>query len=276
MTRSDAGPVPAYGATTPSPIARIASIDALRGIVMLLMLVDHVREYFYLHAQVADPMDVGATSPALFASRLLAHLCAPIFVALTGLSAWLYGQKTAGKAAAASFLFKRGLFLIVLELTVVSFAWTFSLPPQTLFLQVIWAIGLSMVALSPLLWLPRPAVLAIGAAIVLGHNLLDPVAFAPGETGHAFWAILHDRGFIELTDSVRARTSYPILPWIGIIALGWSAGPWFGSSGSEGARHRKLLLAGAGALALFLVLRGFNLYGDPRPWVVGLRRCKRQ
>lgn len=254
---------------SPAISQRIASIDALRGLVMCLMLVDHVREFFFLHAQVPDPMDVAATSPALFASRLLAHLCAPIFVALTGLSAWLYGQGRGGKAAAAAFLFKRGLFLVVLELTVVSFAWTFSFPPETLFLQVIWVIGLSMVALSALLWLPRAAVLAIGVLIVLGHNLLDPIAFSPGEPGHTIWAVLHDRGLIQLTDGMRARTSYPLLPWIGVIALGWSAGPWFARD-TPAARRRSLLLRTAlGALALFLLLRVLNIYGDLHPWTVG-------
>nr|WP_269845191.1 heparan-alpha-glucosaminide N-acetyltransferase domain-containing protein [Sphingomonas deserti] len=251
---------------TPS---RHVPIDALRGVVMLAMLVDHVREFFYLHAQVADPMDLGTTPPSLFASRLLAHLCAPIFVALTGLSAWLYGQHRGGKPAAAAFLFKRGLFLIVLELTVINFAWTFSLPPQTIFLQVIWVIGLSMIALSGLLWLPRPALLAIGLSIVFGHNLLDPIAFAPGEYGHALWALLHDRGYIALSDSVRARSSYPLLPWIGVVALGWSAGTWFGSDISAPTRRRRLLTVGVGALVLFLSMRAVNVYGDPHPWELG-------
>ncbi|WP_328597969.1 DUF1624 domain-containing protein [Croceibacterium soli] len=248
---------------------RIQSIDALRGAVMLLMLVDHVREFFFLHAQVPDPMDISTTSPGLFASRLLAHFCAPAFIVLTGLSAWLYSQSRGGKAAASAFLFKRGLFLIVLELTVVSFAWTFSLPPQTLFLQVIWVIGLSMIALSALLWLPRAAVLAIGLLIVLGHNFLDPIAFAAGEPGHAIWAILHDRGYIELTETVRARTSYPLLPWIGVIALGWCAGPWFGRNTPAGVRRGRLILVGCASVALFALLRATNIYGDPYPWLTG-------
>lgn len=113
---------------------RIQSIDALRGLVILLMLVDHAREFFFIHAQVSDPMDVTTTDPALFFTRLSAHLCAPVFVALTGLGAWLYGAKQGGAASASGFLFKRGLFLVVLEMTVVNFAWTFSLTPQTVFL----------------------------------------------------------------------------------------------------------------------------------------------
>src|SRR5690349_14193903 len=135
---------------------RRLSIDALRGLVILLMLLDHVRETFFLHRQVADPMVIDTTEPALFFSRTLAHLCAPVFVLLTGLSAYLYGEKQQGKKAVSMFLFKRGLFLVLLEFTLVNFAWTFQLPPNVIYLQVIWAIGLSMTALAALVWLPRP------------------------------------------------------------------------------------------------------------------------
>ena len=126
------------------PSNRLLSIDALRGLVILFMLLDHVRETFYLHQQVGDPMDVTATEPALFFSRTLAHLCAPVFILLTGLSAFLYGEKQMSRTATSAFLFKRGLFLVVLEFTLVNFAWTFQFPPTVIYLQVIWAIGLSM------------------------------------------------------------------------------------------------------------------------------------
>jgi uncharacterized membrane protein len=253
---------------------RIRSIDALRGLVILLMLVDHAREFFFIHAQVSDPMDVSATTPGLFFTRLSAHLCAPVFVALTGLGAWLYADKTAAGGnrarAASGFLLKRGLFLVALELTVVSFAWTFSLTPQTLYLQVIWVIGLSMIALAGLAYLPRPALIAVGLVIVLGHNLLDPVSLQPGQPGHAVWAILHDRGFIDMSGLglgvEQARTSYPLLPWIGVIALGYGVGPWF--AGPQRARLKRLAATGLSALALFAVLRAINLYGDPTPWTV--------
>ena len=242
---------------------RIESIDALRGLVILLMLVDHAREFFFIHAQVSDPMDVTATSPALFFTRLTAHLCAPVFVALTGLSAWLYASKKGGAPAASSFLFKRGLFLIFLELTLVNFAWTFSLTPTTVFLQVIWVIGLSMMALAALVHLPRPLLIALGLIIVLGHNLLDPITVAEGAPGHAIWAVLHDRGYIDLPWGGQARTSYPLLPWIGVIALGYGIGPWFVAEGTV--RRRRLIALGVAMLALFALLRTINLYGD-QPW----------
>lgn len=257
---------------SPSHVAgssRIGSIDALRGLVMLLMLVDHVREFFFLRAQVGDPMDLATTAPALFFTRLAAHLCAPAFVLLTGLAAFLYAESRGGARAASGFLFKRGLFLVILELTVINFAWGFDATPPTIFLQVIWAIGLSMIALAALVHLPRPALAVVAAAIILGHNLLDPISFAPGTPGHDIWAILHDRGFIDLPGEMRARTSYPLLPWIGVIALGYAIGPWFARGANPVARHRRLLLAGAASLALFVLLRATNIYGDPVPRMVG-------
>ncbi|GAA0671868.1 DUF1624 domain-containing protein [Sphingomonas insulae] len=248
--------------------ARIGAIDGLRGLVMLLMLVDHARETFFYGHQVADPMDLAATSPGLFFTRLAAHLCAPVFVALTGLAAWLYGARRPA-AETAAFLVKRGLFLIVLELTVVGFAWTFAWPPTTVFLQVIWAIGWSMIALAALVHLPRGWIAGIGGVIVVGHNLLDPIAFAPGQPGHTLWAILHDRGYIDLWEGARARTSYPVLPWIGAIALGYAIGPWFAASVSADTRTRNLRICGIAALVGFAIVRGLNGYGDPTPWHAG-------
>jgi len=261
--------MPSTIATTlaPPPASqRLLSIDALRGLVILFMLLDHVRETFFLHRQVADPMNVDITDPALFFSRTLAHLCAPVFVLLTGLSAYLYGEKYQGKRDVSAFLFKRGLFLVVLEFTLVNFAWTFQLPPSVIYMQVIWAIGVSMIALAALVWLPRPALLVLGLVIIAGHNLLDSLHFPVGSAMHVPWAILHDRGWIEFSDSLRLRTSYPVLPWIGVIALGYCLGPWFALPTSATVRQRYLLLAGTGTLLAFVVLRLLNGYGEA-PWV---------
>jgi len=251
--------------TLPAP-SRLTSIDQLRGTVMLLMLLDHVRETFFLQVPMADPVDVANTSPALFVCRLLAHLCAPVFVLLTGLSAWLYGQRQPNpRGATAAFLFKRGLFLVVLELTLVNLAWTFEFPAQTMYLQVIWAIGLSMLALAALLWLPRPLLLAVALLLVAGHNLLDGVRVQGDAPLAVLWKVLHQRDWIVLGDTLRLRTSYPLLPWIGVIALGYLIGPWFGREGDPSRRRRWLLWAGTGALAGFALLRAVNGYGDA-PW----------
>lgn len=249
-------------------MGRLLSIDALRGLVILLMLLDHVRETFLLHRQVSDPMDIANTEPTLFLSRTLAHLCAPVFVLLTGLSAYLYGEKQADLRAVSSFLFKRGLFLLVLEFTLVNFAWTFQLPPSVIYLQVIWAIGLSMLALAALVWLPRGVLVALGLGIIAGHNLLDGLHFAPESTWHLPWAIAHDRGWIEVSEALRLRTSYPVLPWIGVIALGYGLGPWFARGVDAGWRQKRLLALGVAVLLGFVGLRLLNGYGE-QPWQAG-------
>ena len=248
--------------------ARLLSIDALRGLVIVFMLLDHVRETFLLHMQVTDPMDVSVTEPALFFSRTLAHLCAPVFIFLTGLSAFLFGEKQAGRAAVSSFLLKRGLFLVLLELTLVNFAWTFQFPPSVMYLQVIWAIGPSMIALAALLWLPRGLLATLGLVIVSGHNLLDPLQFAGDSMMHIPWSILHERGWIEVSENLRLRTSYPLLPWIGVIALGYAIGPWFARGADPVVRQNRLRHFGLGALLAFVGLRLVNGYGE-QTWNVG-------
>ncbi|KMO44790.1 membrane protein [Methylobacterium tarhaniae] len=250
---------------TSAPAGRIGAIDALRGFVMLLMLVDHVRDVFYLHAHLRDPMDLGVTETGLAMTRLTSHLCAPVFILLTGLSASLYAGKH-GTGAASRFLLTRGLFLIGLELTLVNLAWTGHILPPVLYLQVIWAIGLGMMALAGLLWLPRPALAAVAALVMLGHNLLDGIVLAPDQAGYTLWSILHQRGLLALPWGV-ARTSYPVLPWIGVAAAGYVLGPWFAIAPE--ARRRRLLALAAAALAGFTVLRGLNGYGDPVPWQAG-------
>ncbi|VVQ24470.1 hypothetical protein PS925_05524 [Pseudomonas fluorescens] len=254
--------------SAPLATGRLLSIDALRGLVILFMLLDHVRETFLLHRQVSDPMDIASTEPALFFSRTLAHLCAPVFVLLTGLSAWLFGEKYAGKSDVSAFLFKRGLFLVLLEFTLVNFAWTFQLPPTVIYLQVIWAIGLSMIALSLLVWLPRWLLLTLSLTIIAGHNLLDAVHFPVESALHVPWAILHDRGWIDVSDTLRLRTSYPLLPWIGVIGLGYALGPWFARGVEAGLRQWQLLIAGSAGLLGFVGLRLINGYGE-KPWAVG-------
>ncbi|OPA89126.1 hypothetical protein BFW88_16100 [Pseudomonas fluorescens] len=244
---------------------RLLSIDALRGLVILFMLLDHVRETFLLHRQVSDPMSIDSTEPALFVSRTLAHLCAPVFVLLTGLSAFLYGQKYQGRRDVSAFLFKRGLFLVVLEFTLVNFAWTFQLPPSVIYLQVIWAIGISMLALAALVWLPRAVLIILALVIIGGHNLLDAVHFAPGSALQNLWAMLHERSWIDVSDNLRLRITYPVLPWIGVIALGYAIGPWFANGMPPALRQRYLLLGGVSALVGFVLVRAANGYGE-KPW----------
>jgi uncharacterized membrane protein len=251
---------------------RMLAIDALRGLVMLFMLIDHVRETFFLHAQVSDPMDPLNTPPELFFTRISSMVCAPVFIFLTGLSAWLYGQSHSRKEV-STYLLKRGVFLVFLELTLVNFAWNATLIPPTLWLQVIWAIGLSMIALAALIHLPRAGLVLLGFVIVCGHNLLDGIVLTADSAYFEIWSILHQRAFLDITEYTRARTTYPILPWIGVIALGYCAGPWFAREADPAQRARRLLAWGMGLLLGFVLLRYLNLYGD-KPWAVmesGLR-----
>ena len=243
---------------------RIVSIDVMRGLVILLMAVDHVRERFFYHLNVSDPMNLEMTSPALFFTRMTAHLCAPTFVFLTGMAAWLYANP-ANKPprSASSFLLKRGLFLVLIEITLVNFSWFGNF--DTIWLQVIWAIGLSMIALSLMVKLPFLIIGLVGVVIVAGHNLLSPIAFNPGETGYTLWAILHDRGII-FDGAIRIKASYPVLPWIGVILLGYCAGPLYARTMDMLARRKRLIGLGLSFLAMLLVLRGFNIYGEVLPW----------
>ena len=242
--------------------SRLTSIDALRGLVILFMLLDHVRETFFLHYQVSDPMDIFSTSLGLFCNRTLAHICAPVFIFLSGLSSYLYGEKHNGTKDTTQFLLKRGIFLIILELTLVNFAWTFQFPPTVIYLQVIWAIGLSMIALSLLIFLPRWVLIGLGFLIICTHNLLDGVHFDAESPMYIPWAILHDRSWFSLGEILKMRTSYPVLPWIGVICLGYATGPWFGKNTNAHARHQKLLRWGCIALGIFFTLRFMNIYGE--------------
>jgi len=278
-TVTDAAGAPDYLPAQAAPISRvgalparsrIASIDVMRGLVMLLMLVDHVREAFFRHFPVGDPVNVATTAPDLYFTRLSAHLCAPTFVFLTGLSAWLYAHPASGGTRPVrGFLLKRGLLLVALEVTLVNFSWSGEFPPTVVWLQVIWAIGLSMIVLGLLSDLPRWALGMLGLVIVFGHNLLTPVSFPPGTAMHYLWAFLHQRALFGADGPLQVRVSYPLLPWIGVILLGYVAGPLYSRAVAAARRTRILVALGGASLALLAVLRGFNIYGETLPWVQG-------
>ena len=249
----------------PAVSARIASIDALRGLVMVLMLLDHLRETLFLHVPVADPVDARTTLPAVALARLVVSLCAPIFVALTGVAAYLLGAKHT-LAETRVYLLKRGLVLMALEVLYLSeLYWGVASP--TLWLQVIWCIGVCMVVLAALIGLPRPALLAVGLLIVCGHNLLDPIHLQPDHPFFTVWAMLHQRDVIALPFGLVAKTTYPVLPWIGVIVLGYAAGPWFKPEVTTRTRKHQSLALGCGMLIGFVLLRLTNGYGD-KPWFV--------
>lgn len=250
---------PPAGATAAVPAVRqrIDSIDLLRGLVIVLMALDHVRDFF---SEVRfDPLDLAQTSAALFATRWITHFCAPVFIFLAGTSAYRVARR-ATPAELSRFLLTRGAWLIVLEVTVVSFAWTFTAPWATqVYLQVIWAIGWCMVVLAALVRLPVRAVVAIGLLLVAGHNALDGLAPAAFGALAPLWSILHVAGPMG-----PVFVAYPLLPWIGVMAAGYGFGALYDWEPHQ--RRRALLALGLGAIALFLLLRLPNAYGDPQPW----------
>lgn len=244
---------------------RLMSIDALRGLVMLFMLVDHVRETFYLHMQVSDPVDAATVDTGLFFTRLISAICAPAFVFLTGLSAYLYGQSHS-KSQTSRFLLKRGFFLILLELTVIGFVWTGKFPPEKVFLQVIWAIGICMIILAGLIHLSRQTIAIVSVSIIAGHNLLDGLFFEADSVFYIPWALLHDVTIINTSVGIMVKTSYPVLAWIGVIGFGYVIGSWFVQETSSEKRQRNLVNYGVAMIVAFVVIRALNFYGD-QPWV---------
>jgi len=241
------------------------SVDFLRGIVMIIMALDHVRMYFGYGTWYSEPTNLATTTPLLFFTRWVTHFCAPVFVFLAGTSAFLSGSNKTSLNKVAWRLFTRGIWLIFAELIIVNFAWTFDLTYSFRILQVIWAIGVSMSVLSVLVYLPIQAIFAIGVMLVFGHNLLDPVT-AQGKTALDFiWYALHQPRALLLGNTT-VSLYYSIIPWLGLMALGYVFGRFYTGDVGEERRRRWLLQIGAGAVLLFLLLRGFNLYGEPRPW----------
>lgn len=236
------------------PRARIHSLDLLRGLIMLLMAVDHVREGQWGPGRnITDPMDLANTETLVYFWRILAHFCAPGFTLLMGMSAYI-------SRAQSHHLFKRGLVLLLVEFSLVNWAWTFNPLWPRLYWQVIAALGCALLALALAVQLPRRIIAILGLAIVLGHNLLDSLHFAPGSSVHFFWSLLHDRNILPLFGGFEMRTSYPILPNIGLAFCGYALGPWLEKEHAPWRTLGALLLAG------FVLLRATNFYGDPHPW----------
>ena len=254
---------------------RIYSIDFLRGIVMMIMLLDHTRDFVHHEALISDPTDPATTTVPIFFTRWITHYCAPTFVFLSGIS--IYLQKLSGKTNAelSRFLFTRGLWLIFLEFTLVRTSFVFNLDYTFLgAAQVIWVIGLSMIVMSGLIYLPLRVVGAFGIVMIILHNLLDRIAVPPAtafggdpppDLSQIFWLILHQPGVVSLFGGAsHVFIAYPFIPWIGVMAAGYAAGAIYNW---DPARRRKWLFAVGGLAAfLFVVIRLINIYGDPVPW----------
>ena len=244
---------------------RISSIDLMRGIVMVIMALDHTRDFFHIAAFAFNPTDPAQTTPAIFFTRWITHFCAPTFVFLSGTSIRLSLQRKS-KMELSRFLCTRGLWLIFLEFTVVRFSFFFNLYFDATVVQVIYAIGSSMIIMAAVIHLKENIILIAGIVITAGHNLLDAIQLQPGHPMFVLWRFLYQAGPLQIAPGKFFLVEYPMLPWLGIMLLGYSLGHWY-IKGFDPARRQKLLLiVGIGATLLFLLLRGINIYGDPAPW----------
>ena len=236
---------------------RLESVDVVRGVIMIIMALDHTRDFFGVPGQ--NPTNLAQASAALFLTRWITHFCAPVFFLLTGTGAYLsLGRKSARELS--RFLFTRGLWLIVVELVLARcLVYQFNVDYRVTMLLVLWALGWSMIALSALTRLPAAGVTAVGVLMILGHNLFDAV-----QTSSPLWSILHVPGVVLNNQGHIVFVSYPLIPWIGVTAAGYGLGQVF----AWGARERRsfLLRVGTALCLAFVVVRGFNGYGDPSHW----------
>lgn len=245
------------GETAAVKRVRIESVDVVRGAIMIIMALDHVREYFSNPG--FGPTDLSQTNVVLFFTRWITHFCAPVFFLLTGTGAYLSLRKRS-QTQLSWFLFTRGLWLIFLELVVVRcLGWQFNFDYHLTLLIVLWALGWSMIVLSALVYLPAAWVTAFGVVLIAGHNLLDRV-----QSANPLWSILHSPNVIVQNPQHLVFALYPLIPWIGVTAAGYGLGQIYQWQPER--RRAVLLRLGLGMVAAFILLRGINVYGDPFHW----------
>jgi uncharacterized membrane protein len=235
---------------------RVESIDVVRGVIMILMTLDHTRDFFGIPA---DPTNLAVASPALFFTRWFTHFCAPVFCLLMGTGAYLAGRRKS-PAELSFFLFTRGIWLIFLELVLARcFIYLFNVDYKVTMLIVLWSLGWALIALAALVRLPLAVVTAFGVVMILGHNLFDSVTW-----NNSLWTILHRPGFVFRSTDHAVFVAYPLIPWIGVAAIGYCLGRIY--SWESDRRRAFLIQLGVTICLAFLVIRGLNIYGDPRPW----------
>lgn len=248
---------------------RIASIDILRGAVMIIMALDHTRDFFHSKAVTDNPLNLATTTIPLYFTRWITHFCAPVFVFLSGLSAYLSSLKKTRKEAGI-FLVKRGLWLLLAEVTLVTLGLTFNPYFNFIILQVIWAIGWSMILLGILSMVAGRFIPVIGLLLFLGHNLLDHIALPSGGTAAVLWGVFFRAPLVvPVGGNYIIGDFYAILPWTSAMLLGYSAGRWFRNDFPAQQRKKRLLVMGSVLILLFVVLRLINVYGNPQPWNKG-------
>jgi uncharacterized membrane protein len=230
---------------------------------MVIMALDHTRDFFHYDAFFFDPADITQSNPILFATRFITHFCAPVFVFLAGTSAFFVGQRRTKKELSI-WLLKRGFWLIVVEVVIMKFGWLFKLDFSTLSLQVIWALGICMIFLAGFIHLPKKLMIALSLIAVFGHNLLD--TYSPESAfGAGFWNLLHHRGVVDL-GFMNINFVYPIIPWVFVMYLGYYFGELYKPEVEATFRKKRLFQLGIGLTLLFFALRFINVYGDMNPW----------
>jgi len=244
---------------------RIDSIDLLRGLVMIIMALDHTRDFFHRPAWTEDPLNLATTTPVLYFTRWITHLCAPIFVFLAGTGGY-FQRLRKSKKELSGFLISRGLWLLIVEIVIINFAFTFDVSYSIIGLQTIWSIGISMIILGLVIWLPFNVILMLGIIIVLGHNALDYYEKTFKSQPDWWYSLIHQPGFYKLWDGHNLLILYPFLSWTGLMMLGYCFGKLF--LFYEGKQRRRMLLSlGLGVLTIFVVLRYTNAYGNPQDWI---------
>ncbi|MBK8006668.1 MAG: DUF1624 domain-containing protein [Gemmatimonadetes bacterium] len=256
--------LPVTAAPADDPRARRTGLDALRGLVMVIMALDHVRDFIHHDAMLRQPEDLATTTPLLFFTRWITHFVAPTFSLAAGIGAYLWWRRGRTRGELARFLATRGLWLVVLEVTVMRLAYNFTPSLQyPLLLLVLWVLGLSMLVLAALVWLPPRALAVLSLAVIALHNLLDGIRAADLGAAAPLWNLLHQPGAFPV-GGLLVIVGYPLIPWAFVMALGFAAGMVYEWPAAE--RERHLVRAGLAMVAAFVLLRALNGYGDPAPW----------
>lgn len=242
---------------------RVTALDALRGLVIVIMALDHVRDFFHADAFRFQPDDLTKTTAVLFLTRWITHFCAPVFMFLAGAGAFLWRQKGRSDSELSAYLWKRGLLLVLLELTLLRLAMSFNLLSGPILLTVLWALGWCMVALGFLVRLPLRFVAPLSILVILLHNMTDSVRSAQFGTFAWMWKLLHEQGVIKL-DGIMMIVAYPLIPWIAVMAAGYCFGQILVMD--EKRRNQWLLRLGLWLTVGFFIVRWMNIYGDPRKW----------
>ncbi|HEY2806700.1 MAG TPA: heparan-alpha-glucosaminide N-acetyltransferase domain-containing protein [Gemmatimonadales bacterium] len=243
---------------------RLTSIDAVRGLIMIIMALDHVRDFIHRAAASESPTNLATTTPILFMTRWVTHICAPMFMVTAGMGAFLWWQQGRTRRELSTFLLTRGLWLIVLEVTVMRLAYDFDIAQSyPVFLIVLYVLGLCMVTLAALIWLPLRVLAAVSVATIALHNILDRFSAAQFGSYAWIWNLLHQSGVFTVGGTV-VLVAYPLIPWAAVMALGFCLGQVFLLE--PAARQRFLARTGIALCVAFIALRALNVYGDPQPW----------